>query len=421
MNGNLEVWLDVDFLPEIMRVGTLYHDKGQVRFAYDAGWLKSHLKFVIDPNLSLDAAPFYPNPDTGNFGIFLDSSPDRWGQTLMKRRELLEAKDQGRATRTLYAWDYLIGVQDETRQGALRFRREGDVEFLSDDKLAAPPLTSLGELESIARELTNKRIDDLSVLRKWLSVLVAPGSSLGGARPKANFINNDGSLWIAKFPSRYDEIDIAAWEMVTHTLANTAGVNVPSAKLMKFGGDHHTFCVKRFDRTESGRIFYSSAMTILKKIDSENSSYLDIAQAIQTHCSSNKIASDLEQMFRRVVFNVAVSNRDDHLRNHGFILNKDGWSLSPAFDMNPNIDKSEHVLNIDDCDNRPNINTVLSTADFYGLKSEPAAQIVDEVLNAVEMWHEVASRIGLGKGDIELMESAFDLDQQQTMSPGFGR
>ncbi|BBP00811.1 type II toxin-antitoxin system HipA family toxin [Sulfuriferula nivalis] len=418
MNGKLEVWLDVDFIPEITRVGTLSHDKGQVRFAYDANWLKNPLKFIIDPNLSLDAAPFYPNPDTGNFGIFLDSSPDRWGQTLMKRRELLEAKDQGRAARTLYAWDFLVGVQDETRQGALRFRYEGEIEFLAGDKLSAPPITSLGELESIARELTNKRIDDLNALRKWISVLVAPGASLGGARPKANFVDNDGSLWIAKFPSRYDQINVAAWEMVTHTLAKNAGINVPSAKIMRFNSDHHTFCIKRFDRTESNRVFYASAMTMLKKIDSENSSYLDIAQSIQTHCAAENIASDLAQLFRRVAFNIAVSNRDDHLRNHGFILNKNGWSLAPAFDMNPNIDKAEHVLNIDDSDNRPDMNTVLSTSDFYGLKTERAEQIVDEVLGAVGMWHQAAQRVGLHKGEIELMESAFDLEQQQLLLPG---
>jgi serine/threonine-protein kinase HipA len=301
-------------------------------------------------------------------------------------------------------------VQDETRQGALRFRREGEVEFLADDKLSAPPITSLGELEFIAHELTNKRIDDLNALRKWISVLVAPGASLGGARPKANFVDNDGSLWIAKFPSRYDEINVAAWEMVTHTLAKDAGINVPSAKIMRFNSDHHTFCIKRFDRTESKRVFYASAMTILKKIDSENSSYLDIAQSIQTHCAGSNIASDLAQLFRRVAFNVAVSNRDDHLRNHGFILNQNGWSLAPAFDMNPNIDKAEHVLNIDDSDNRPDMNTVLSTSDFYGLKPERAEQIVDEVLKAVGMWHHVAQRVGLRKGEIELMETAFNLE-----------
>lgn len=410
MNGKLEVWLDVGFLPNITRVGTLSHDQGQVRFAYAVDWLKSPMRFMIDPGLSLDSAPFYPNPEMGNFGIFLDSSPDRWGQTLMKRRELLEAKDQGRATRTLYAWDFLIGVQDATRQGALRFRREGDDAFLSDDQFSAPPVTRLAELESIARELSNKRIDDLIALRKWLSVLVAPGASLGGARPKANFIERDGSLWIAKFPSRYDETDIAAWEMVTHTLAVKAGVNVPRAKIMRFNSEHHTFCVKRFDRINSGRVFYASAMTLLKKIDSENSSYLDIAQSIQTHCASNQINSDLEQMFRRVVFNVAVSNRDDHLRNHGFILNQSGWSLSPAFDMNPDFDKEGHVLNIDDRDNRPNINTILSTADFYALKTAQAESIVGDVLKAVGRWRHVAQKVGLRKGEIELMESAFILE-----------
>lgn len=420
MSDKLEVWLDAGFLPNMMRVGTLSHDKGQIRFAYNADWLKNPLRFDIDPTLSLDAAPFYPNPETGNFGIFLDSSPDRWGQTLMKRRELLEAKDQGRAARTLYSWDFLIGVQDETRQGALRFRREGEIEFLANDKLSAPPITSLGELEHIARELTNKRIDDLNALRKWISVLVAPGASLGGARPKANFVDNDGSLWIAKFPSLNDQINVGAWEMTTHTLAKYAGVNVPLARIMRFNNDHHTFCIKRFDRTKSGRVFYASAMTILKKIDSENSSYLDIAQSIQTHCADNNIASDLEQLFRRVAFNVAVSNRDDHLRNHGFVLCQNGWSLAPAFDMNPNIDKADHVLNIDDSDNRPDMNTVLSTADFYGLKPERAEQIVDEVLKATGMWHQVAQRVGLHKGEIDLMETAFNLDRQQIPSPRRG-
>jgi serine/threonine-protein kinase HipA len=409
MSASLEVWLDVDFLPNITRVGTLSHDKGQVRFSYFAAWLKSPLRFMLDPNLSLDDAPFYPNPDTANFGIFLDSSPDRWGQTLMKRRELLEAKDQGRTPRTLYAWDFLIGVQDATRQGALRFCREGENAFLDNDKFSAPPITRLAELEFIARELTNKRIHDLDALRKWLSVLVAPGASLGGARPKANYVDTDGSLWIAKFPSRYDETDIAAWEMVTHRLAEQAGIIVPAARLMKFNSEHHTFCSQRFDRSESKRMFYASAMTLLKKVDSENASYLDIAQAIQTHCSINSIAADLQQLFRRVVFNVAVSNRDDHLRNHGFMLKQDGWTLAPAFDMNPNIDQAEHVLNLDDRDNRPSIATVLSTADFYGLQASQAEQIVDEVLKAVGKWALVAQKFGLHQGEIELTAHAFEL------------
>jgi serine/threonine-protein kinase HipA len=246
-------------------------------------------------------------------------------------------------------------------------------------------------------------------LRKWLSVLVAPGASLGGARPKANYVDTDGSLWIAKFPSRYDETDIAAWEMVTHRLAEQAGIIVPAARLMKFNSEHHTFCSQRFDRSESKRMFYASAMTLLKKVDSENASYLDIAQAIQTHCSINSIAADLQQLFRRVVFNVAVSNRDDHLRNHGFMLKQDGWTLAPAFDMNPNIDQAEHVLNLDDRDNRPSIATVLSTADFYGLQASQAEQIVDEVLKAVGKWALVAQKFGLHQGEIELTAHAFEL------------
>jgi serine/threonine-protein kinase HipA len=421
MIDNLEVWLDVDFLPELTRVGSLAHDRGQIRFFYARQWLDNPACFVLDPDLSLDSAPFFPKPESGNFGIFLDSSPDRWGQTLMDRRELLEAKDAGRPARKLYAWDYLIGVQDATRQGALRFRLPGEENFLADDKLSAPPVTSLRELESIARELTNKHIHDLDALRKWLAVLVAPGASLGGARPKANFMETDGSLWIAKFPSRYDEMDVAAWEMVTHILADKAGVDVPPAMLKKFNSEYHTFCVKRFDRNDSKRVFYASAMTMLKKSSSENSSYLDLAQAVQFHCAKDKVETDLEQLYRRVAFNVAVSNRDDHLRNHGFILTKDGWTLSQAFDINPNRDKAEHVLNIDDRDNRPSLETVISTADFYRLDQVRAEQIVDEVLNAVGTWKEVAKKIGVSAVELESVGGSFVLDRQPQPRMGVQR
>jgi len=409
VSDKLEVWLDVDFIHSLQRVGTLAHDRGQIRFSYDNAWLKNPACFMLDPDLSLDDAPFFPKPEAGNFGIFLDSSPDRWGQTLMDRREVLEAKDEGRLARKLNAWSYLVGVQDATRQGALRFRLPGNENFLANDKLSAPPVTSLNELEYIARELSNKRIHDLDALRRWLAVLVAPGASLGGARPKANFIDTDGALWIAKFPSRYDETDVAAWEMVTHKLARNAGVDVPPAKLKKFNSEFHTFCVKRFDRVENKRIFYASAMTMLKKTDSENSSYLEIAETIRNKGAKDHIAQDLEQLYRRVAFNVAVSNRDDHLRNHGFILTPQGWRLSQAFDINPNLDKSEHVLNIDDVDNRPSIETVLATAEFYGLGQRRAHEILDEVSRAIVAWRDVAQKIGLSTAEIEAMASAFNI------------
>lgn len=417
MAEKLEVWLDVDFFTDPHRVGTLAHDRGQVWFTYSDGWLKHPSRFMLDPDLSLDAAPFFPKSETGNFGIFLDSSPDRWGQTLMKRREALEAKDTKRPARNLYAWDFLIGVQDKTRQGALRFRREGGNEFLGSHRLAAPPVTSLKEIQAVAHELTNKRFDNLDALRRWLAVLVAPGASLGGARPKANFTEADGSLWIAKFPSRDDDRDVGAWERVAHSLAKAAGIVVPPAKAIRLGSEHHTFCVQRFDRRGARRVFYASAMTLLRKEQSEGSSYLELAQIIRTRGAKSTVTNDLEQLFRRVSFNVATSNKDDHLRNHGFILGPDGWRLAPAFDVNPIPDKYEHVLNIDDCDNRPSMASVLATSDWYGLDSGRAEQIVDEVVKAVKFWPQVARMSGIGAAEIELMSSAFDADQPKEPPP----
>ncbi len=404
-SNRLEVWIDADFIGEILKIGTLTNNEGSIRFNYDPNWLKHPQCFNIDPDIYQDNSVSYPDPAIGNFGIFMDSSPDRWGQTLMKRREALEAKDQNRKPKNLYAWDFLVGVQDLTRQGALRFKLEGTDIFLSDHKLSAPPLTMLKELESIAKELSNKRIDDLNALRRWLSVLVAPGASLGGARPKANFTETDGSLWIAKFPSKDDDRDIGAWEGITHQLAVAAKINVPQAKIVKLNGEHHTFCAKRFDRHEKKRVFYASAMTLLKKSESEGSSYLDIAQCLMTGRSSTE--PNLEQLYRRVAFNVAVGNKDDHLRNHGFTLSESGWQLSPAFDINPNIDKAEHVLNIDDCDNRPNMDTVLATASMYELASSKAANIIDEVIGVVKDWRIVAKKSGVSNAEIELMASAF--------------
>ncbi len=402
----LEVWLDSDLAPACL-VGTLAHDRGQVRFHYDRNWLGQARAFALDPDLSLDDQPFFPKPELGNFGVFLDSSPDRWGQTLMKRREALQAKDEKRTARTLYAWDFLIGVQDFTRQGALRFRLAGTEAFLDDEKMAAPPVTTLRELEAVAYQLSNRRIDDLDALRKWLAVLVAPGASLGGARPKANFTEADGSLWIGKFPARDDDRDVGAWEYVVHGLATTAGIDVPPASLVRLNNDFHTFCIQRFDRVKGARRFYASAMTLLRKEHSEGSSYLELAQFLRSNGDGARAGADLEQLFRRVAFNVTVGNRDDHLRNHGFVLGTNGWQLAPAFDVNPNIDKAEHVLNIDDADSRPSLQTVLSTAPFYGLAADQALQVVEEVASAVDNWRDAARKAGIAAADVELTTGAF--------------
>ncbi|MDR1228085.1 MAG: HipA domain-containing protein [Azoarcus sp.] len=415
----LEVWLDSDLGPAC-QVGALAHDRGQIRFHYDRGWLNAPWAFALDPDLSLDEHPFFPKPELGNFGIFLDSSPDRWGQTLMKRREALQARDERRAPRTLYAWDFLIGVQDFTRQGALRFRRAGTDTFLGNEKRAAPPVTTLRELETVAHQLSCRRIDDLDALRKWLAVLVAPGASLGGARPKANFTETDGSLWIGKFPARDDDRNVGAWEYVVHTLARKASVDVPPARLIRLSNDFHTFCVQRFDRLRETRRFYASAMTLLRKEHSEGTSYLELAQFLRAQGDAAHANTDLAQLFRRVAFNVAVGNRDDHLRNHGFVLGETGWRLAPAFDVNPNIDKAEHILNLDDADNRPNLETVLGTAMFYGLGGAQARQIVEEVATAVDGWQDAARGARIAGADINLMAGAFSAHAEFRASAAYG-
>jgi serine/threonine-protein kinase HipA len=402
----VEVWLDADFLPR-MRVGTLAHNRGTLRFGYDASWLQSPQRFALDPELTLAEGTYFPNLEVGNFRIFDDSAPDRWGQTLMRRREALAAKDEDRPARTLYAWDFLLGVEDLTRLGALRFRAPGEEAFLAHNSPAVPPVSSLAELEAVALEITAKRIEDLSALKRWLAVLVAPGSSLGGARPKANFQENDGSLWIAKFPARDETRDIGAWEFLTHGLARRSGIEVPAAQLRRFGEGYSTYTAQRFDRLRDRRRFYASAMALLRKDQSEGTSYLELAEFLHARGARNHIAADLEQLFRRVAFNVAVGNRDDHLRNHGFILTATGWRLAPSFDVNPNIEKAEHVLNIDETDNRPNLDTVIATAEWYVGSKDRGATIVSEIASHVRNWRRAAERLRIARADIELMAPAF--------------
>lgn len=405
----LEVWLDADFLPDRQRVGTLHHERGQVRFEYEPAWLNDDRRFALDPELTLDTGTFFPDPKRSNFGIFLDSCPDRWGQKLMERREAIQAKDEGRAPRNLGAWDYLLGVQDATRAGALRFRLPGTQTFLDDHPLPAPPVTSLRELEAVALELTRSHLEDLDGLRRWLAVLVAPGASLGGTHPKANFTDADGSLWIAKFPSRDDDRDHGAWEKLVHDLAGSAGVGIPPSRLAKFNSPYRTFCVRRFDRQAGRRRFFASAMSVLERADGDAGSYLELAEFITAHGAADFVAADLAQLFRRVAFNIMVANRDDHLRNHGFIRTPDGWRLADAFDMTPRTDKEHHVLAIDESDPRPSVDALLATADLYRLDRRTAQRIVDEVARAVSTWKAGARRLGIAGADIELTAPAFSV------------
>jgi serine/threonine-protein kinase HipA len=406
VSDEVEVWLDADFI-EHARVGTLSHHRGTLRFAYDPAWLKNPQVFALDPDLSLGEGSYFPNAEAGNFRVFDDSAPDRWGQTLMKRREALAAKDEGRKPRTLYAWDFLLGVEDVSRQGALRYRRPGEEAFLAHESLTVPPVASLRELEIVAREITAKRIDDLEGLRQWLKVLVAPGASLGGARPKASFTETNGSLWIAKFPAHDDTRDVGAWEALVQQLAARAGIDVPASELRRFSGEYRTFCVQRFDRSGVRRRFYASAMALLRKDQSEGTSYLELAEFLRAGGAKDHIEADLEQLFRRVAFNVAIGNRDDHLRNHGFLLTPTGWRLAPAFDLNPNTERVDHVLNIDESDSRPSLATVIETSEWYVRSKDRGRVVVTEILQETRRWRQAAQALKIARADIELTATAF--------------
>jgi serine/threonine-protein kinase HipA len=401
------VWLDDPRFGPLQHIGTLSRgDRGSVHFAYEPTWLKHAHAFPLDPELDLFAGEFFPGDS--NFGVFMDSCPDRWGQILMKRREAVEAKEEGRTPRTLGPWEFLLGVQDCTRMGALRFSRQGESTFLADEALSAPPVARIAELQAVAFELTKKKQDDdLGKIKEWLKVLVAPGSSLGGARPKANLVDEDNHLWIAKFPSADDEYDVAVWEKLLQDMAQDCGITVPESRLMQIGKGYHTFLVRRFDREGTNRRFFASAMTMLGHIDTEDASYLELAEFIATYGEVDHISRDLKELFTRVVFNVVTANRDDHLRNHGFLRSPAGWRLAPAFDMNPSFKKDEHVLSLDLYNRQPDLDIVLSTAESYRLEIGHARKIVDDVCKVMGKWKARGKKLGLTNQECAEAEHLF--------------
>lgn len=393
-------------------------------FEYDKDWLSRAPRQQLDPTMGLYRGPQYPAKSRDNFGVFLDSSPDRWGRVLMRRREAQVARAEGRAERRLLESDYLLGVHDGHRMGALRFRM-GE-RFLDDqDELASPPWTSLRELEHASLQLERQGVEDDAEYGRWLKMLIAPGGSLGGARPKASVRDERDRLWIAKFPSRNDDDDIGAWELVVHSLAKRAGVLVPEAQLRRFGTSksaghgHHTFLSRRFDRTdEGGRLHFASAMTLLDRVDGQGAddgvSYIELADLLMR--LGSKTTADLEQLWRRIVFNICVSNTDDHLRNHGFMLEPNGWALAPAYDMNPDPHGAGLKLNISETDNTQDIDLVLSVASTFRIKKKRAQEIISEVADAVNQWRAVAKSHKLSNPAQERMRRAFRVAE----APGRG-
>lgn len=404
----LWVWLDDPAFGPLQHIGSLSRgDRGSVSFAYEPAWLETAHAFPLDPELDMFPGEFYPR--ASNFGVFMDSCPDRWGQVLMRRREVIAAKEEGRTPRTLGAWEFLLGIQDCTRMGALRFALPGEEKFLADEALAAPPIARIAELQAIAYEITRNQNADFDQLKKWLKVLVAPGSSLGGARPKANVSDEQGHLWIAKFPSADDDYDVALWEKLLHDMARDCGIIVPDSRVMQLGSKYHTFMVRRFDRAEKGRFFYTSAMTLLHHVDTEDASYLELAEFISNVGDPDRIGRDLAELFTRVVFNVMTANRDDHLRNHGFIRKPSGWHLSPAFDMNPSVKKEEHVLALDMHSRRPDMDVVIETAGLYRLNEEEARGIVQNVGRVVGSWQSRARTMGISRQECFEREHLFQV------------
>ena len=396
--------------PTLMGTLSVAHTRGReiFSFAYNKAWLDAGLAQTLDPDLQLFTGTQYLSTGKKNFGIFLDSSPDRWGRVLMVRREAIAARMESRKAKTLFEEDYLLGVFDAHRMGALRFKKEITGPFLHDNaSLASPPWTSLRELEFASLQLETDVLTDEESL-KWLNMLIAPGASLGGARPKAGVTDPADHLWIAKFPSGNDQVDTGGWEMVVNVLAKEAGLNIADGQVKKFNSKHHSFLSKRFDRTKgNGRIHFASAMTLLGYSDgAEGVSYLNLAEFIMQN--GVNVKDDLEELWRRIVFNIAVKNTDDHLRNHGFLLTPRGWILSPAFDVNPVYYGRGLTLNISETDNILDFDLAASVAKYFRVSANKATAIISKVKQAAGNWQKVAKTYKIPASEQDLMARAFE-------------
>lgn len=416
MTNEKSVLIYASFIDSAPLIGTLYYSllrgKEVYSFEFSDKWLSNHSNLILDPDLYNTRGRQFVPSNKKIFGSFSDCAPDRWGRTLLKRREAIIANKENREPSTFYEIDYILGVSDESRMGAFRFKYDNDSGFISiENELSVPPIESLRKLEhaSLEFEKSNNPLET-----KWLNLLLQPGSSLGGARPKATVKDTDDSLWIAKFPSKNDEYNTGAWELTVNQLALLCGLNVAKFDARTFTKKGTTFLSKRFDRTYKGdsvkRIHYASAMTLLGKTDGDSASsgvsYLDIADFIKSN--SIHAQKDLMELWKRILFNVLVSNTDDHLRNHGFLLDSDGWSLAPLFDVNPNPDGKFLSLNISSDDNSKDIKLIIETAKFYGISLFNAQDEAEKMKTIiVNKWEQLAKQNGISQTEVELMKKAF--------------
>lgn len=404
-----ETWVYVDIHGQPELAGRLWFrargGRESATFEYASTWLERPDRFSFDPTLTLDTGPHHTPAGKALFGGIGDSAPDRWGRTLMRRAERRNAHAQGRTPRTLTELDYLLQVNDEARQGALRFAETQGGAFLTetgDDPI--PPMLALPQLLNASERVLEDEDDTGASLR----LLLAPGSSLGGARPKASVRDGSGRLALAKFPQKNDETQVVCWEAVALTLAARAGIEVPAWRIEPVG-DQVVLIAERFDRDDGQRIPFLSAMSMLGASDRETRSYLEIVDAIRRHGATP--AADIKALWRRVVFNVLISNTDDHLRNHGFLYSGEhGWRLSPAYDLNPvpaDIKPRFLSTTIDLDDNTASLSLALQVADYFELSRDEARGVAREVAEAVTGWRHAAASLSIASSEIRRMESAF--------------
>ena len=411
----LYVYADFDWLKEVELIGELGYESlrgtDSYSFTFNNEWLKKHGELFLSDDLNNYPGQQYSLPEKDIFGCFSDALPDRWGRTLLLRREQIVAAEEKRPVRRLSSFDFLTGIDDFSRMGGFRFKEIPDGEFINvSESLKIPPLTDIRGLIAASAEIEKSEEKNILPDRKWIAQLVHPGTSLGGARPKANVIDTDKTLYVAKFPSRKDEYDVGIWEHFSHQLAIKSGISAAKTGVMANGGEYHTLLSQRFDRTQEGRrIHFASAMILLGLSDGDNATsghgYLDIVDFIIQNCTD--VEKNLQELYRRVAFNICIGNSDDHFRNHGFLLTAKGWILSPAYDMNPTLNEYQSLL-ISSTSNKADLGILLDACEEYMLNRNTAEKIVSEVVEAVKGWRELAVRSGLSKREMDIFSGVLD-------------
>ena len=408
------VYADFNWLKKVELVGELsmqsIRGKESYSFEFSKDWLKNYGSIQLSDDINNYTGIQYCQQNNEIFGCFADSLPDRWGRTLILRREQILAMEEKRPVRRLTEFDFLTGIDDYTRIGGFRYKIDRTGEFINtSNKLQIPPITEIKELVRASNEIELSEEKNTLPQKKWLFQLIQPGTSLGGARPKATIIDENKHLYIAKFPSRNDLYDVGLWEHLSHLLAKESGLNCSESKVIKTGNKYHTLLSKRFDRTaDNKRIHYASAMTMLGLKDGCNANtgngYLDIVNYIIKNCCN--VDFNLKELYRRVAFNISIGNSDDHFRNHGFLLTPQGWTLSPAFDINPSLSKEQSLL-INSYTAKSDLNILLDSCEEYMLNHNTAKQIIEEVLKGISKWKLLANKINIPQSEQNIFKDRF--------------